>query len=150
MKRIESRIDTSSPAYRGNYKAMTAIVAKYRERMQITRHQRPAHVPRWRHVVRREDHKGLFAIGPHHPLGFVGERLTVVKPDALRVMRQQHAVTNLQTGIPERGQVGHQPVCGRAQWASATLHQRATEQKQIGGGGMQPTCWSKDACIPRV
>ena len=43
MKRIESRIDTSSPAYRGNYKAMTAIVTKYRERMQITRHQRPAH-----------------------------------------------------------------------------------------------------------
>ncbi len=43
MKRIESRIDTSSPAYRGNYKAMTAIVAKYRDHMEITRHQRPAH-----------------------------------------------------------------------------------------------------------
>jgi len=43
MKRIESRIDTSSPAYRGNYEAMTAIVAKYRERMDVTRHRRPAH-----------------------------------------------------------------------------------------------------------
>ncbi|MFZ2660397.1 acyl-CoA carboxylase subunit beta [Rhodoferax sp.] len=43
MKRIDSRIDTASEAFRRNHQAMSAIVANFRERMEITRHQRPPH-----------------------------------------------------------------------------------------------------------
>ena len=43
MKRIDSRIDTASEAFRRNHQAMSAIVTSFRERMEITRHQRPPH-----------------------------------------------------------------------------------------------------------
>src|SRR3990167_7116736 len=37
MKRIDSRIDTASEAFRRNHQAMSAIVTSFRERMEITR-----------------------------------------------------------------------------------------------------------------
>lgn len=43
MKRIDSRIDTASEAFRRNHQAMSAMVANFRERMEVTRHQRPPH-----------------------------------------------------------------------------------------------------------